>query len=296
MQHTTTTLSITAGATSDANNLEGLHLGDTFEARLVPAREDELETEVLVNGRRCFIQNFCQAATAGECWSLELVDESQSGTVYEAKPVELVEAGNGLTEIYKLGSTYDTGKVRKAHQLVMDSEAACHPDSIGLAGAILEVARDKNLPAEYRYFLATRVRGIYIGVLPFTDSRWLPLATVLAYSAPAAAREEAFRFLIFTQKYVIDTKAARASALGNLARILHRQKRYADAAYFYRRARKMLQDDFIASQLADCLAHLGQFEEAYKLIAHMPDALFGLLEGEWDDHRDDVLDEPGIND
>lgn len=280
---------------SEGAVLSDLEIGAIFEDTLVAATEG-VKTKRRVNGRICFIQGQYDQSLAGDRWRLKLVGENPRGTVYFAETVDLLEAGDGLTELLRSLSIsgYHMKAVRDAHRIVVDSERACAPESIGLAGAMLEVSRKTLLPNEYRRYLAKRTLAIYQKQLPANDPRMLVVLKVLAHSAPDASKKSAFEAVVILQDEIGDSKKARASALGNLAEALFKQEQHDEALVFYRRAYELSEDDYMASQLAVCLAKRGDFEEAYGLIADFPDHFFSCREGEWSDSRYELLYEEHV--
>jgi hypothetical protein len=278
-----------------SERLNGLEIGDTFEDMLMPAREG-VKTQRRVNGRICFIRDQYDDSLAGDRWRLKLVGENPRGTVYFAEAVELLDAGDGFTELFRSLSisSYSFQSVREAHRLIVDSEQACTPDSVGLAGAMLEVARKTGLPDEYRRYLAQRVMTIYQKQLPANDPRMLAVLKVLAHTAADEEKESAFEAVVILQDQIGDSKESRASALGNLAEAIFKQERHSEALVFYRRAYELSENDYMASQLAVCLAKQGDFEAAYRLIADFPDWFFSCREGEWSESRYDVLFEEHV--
>jgi len=283
---------VAAVPTGDHAPLAGLNIGDIFEDRLIPATEG-VKTRRRVNGRICFIQHQYDQTLAGDRWRLKLVGENPRGTVYFAETVELLDAGDGLTELFRSLNIADYAmkEVRKAQRTVVESERACAPESIGLAGAILEVARDRMLPEQYRRWLAVRAKSIYEKQIPENDPRLLTVLKVLAHTASDAEKVGAFEAVVIMQDAIGDSQQARVGALANLGHWLLNQERHSEAVTFFRRARELTGDDFVASQLAVCLAKQGDFEEAYNLIAEFPDTYFSCVEGEWNESRYDILRE-----
>ncbi len=280
---------------SQNTQLTGIEIGATFDDMLIPA-SDGVKTKRRVNGRICFIQNQYDQSLAGDRWKLKLVGENPRGTVYFAEAVELLEAGDGLTELFRSLSisSYDFKAVRDAHRIIVDTEQACTPDSLGMAGSMLEVSRKSALPNQYRRYLAQRTMAMYQKQLPASDPRMLVALKVLAHTAPDAEKTSAFEAVVILQDEIGDSKKARASALGNLAQALFNQERHSEALVFYRRAYELSENAYMASQLAVCLAKQGDFEEAYGLIADFPEQFFSCREGEWSDSRYDILFEEHV--
>lgn len=170
------------------------------------------------------------------------------------------------------------------------------PDSIGLARNLLKVARNKSLPVQYRHHLARLAREIYAGLVDENDRGHLAVESIVAYTtpfSPMSEKKEAFTRLIEIQNRMGATDKQRSSALGNLARLYQWSGKYLEAADLYRQARELVSlgesgSDYLDSQLADCLAHLGKYKEAYYLISHFPSDYFGLREQERNETRPGV--------
>src|SRR5262249_48355392 len=73
--------------------------------------------------------------------------------------------------------------------------------------------------------------------------------------------------------------------LANLADILLKAGRYAEAEAVFRRAYQVSSEPYMAQEQAVCLSKLGRFHEAYELIKGFPDLYFGVIEGEYGFNR-----------
>lgn len=70
----------------------------------------------------------------------------------------------------------------------------------------------------------------------------------------------------------------------------HKDGEYRLASDLYRLALNLLpKQDYLSALLAECLAHLGEYEEAYRLVSGFPERYFSLAEGEFGHSRDEVL-------
>ncbi len=277
-----------------------LAISELFQTQLVPAKRG-LQTAVRVNGRRCFVNLDEGANCPGDVWMLKLDGENPAKTVYFANPVRLHVAADGLGSTFAELTGYSIAKIRKAHRLVTAAEDACQPESIGLAGAMMEVACDWRLPATYRRYLAAKVEEIYQRRLEPDDARWLTLQSVIAYSldenAALAQKESAFRLLVALQEERGASDQERAAALGNLACVCQNSRRFKEAADLFARAAKLAYGEggmFLTSKEAECRAQLGDYKMAYELVSDFPDEYFSLRESEWSECARDCLREPAI--
>jgi hypothetical protein len=157
-------------------------------------------------------------------------------------------------------------RVLEAQQTELECSLVCEPDSPLLAHELLKLAQDVRLPVAYRRRLALRVHSIYQDAVPARHPNQLSVLKVLAHTAPEAERLEAFRRVVDLQDVIADGDRERASAFANLAAALEKVGRYGWAVYCYRRSQALIGDDYVKSKLAHCLASLGQFEDAYKLM------------------------------
>jgi len=283
---------MTSASTSKAQH--NLAIGAIFEDMLVPASRG-VRTKLKVNGRPCFVEHQYDQTLAGDTWQLELTGQNPSRTVYFCEAKQLVGSSDELGKLYGDLGNYALAEIRQAHGIVLSTEEACTADSPGLAATLAQVARITTLPDRYRHDMAGRAWAIYEKrpEVEIGDKRFLELARIQAYTATDDNKEQALRYLLaMYENHHQDGDKEKARAMANLGLLLHKAGQFAEAVECYEGALATVEDSYVSTQLADCFAKLGRWEEAYKLIEHYPETHFNCVEGERNESRYDFVREP----
>lgn len=277
---------------SNTDKLTDLKSGDFFEDLLVVV-DGRVQTQRLVNGLPCNILGFGSLEPfIGDVWRLRYINESTQSAACNAELHSIVTAADGLTELYQSVNINSIAHLKRAQRLIDEAEQNYCPDSIELALAIFDLAFITSLPGAYRYNLARRILPVCAKKLDASDRRILSLRKAMAFTAPENEKEARFLEVLASQDLMGDAVEQRACILGNLGNLSIKKGNWQEGEEALRRALAFHQDAFLQWRLAECLAKLGRFEEAYNLLSDFPGWHFAVIEGEYGEARDQILREP----